>query len=173
MAKITSGIRLEFLRTDTRNFYREYREKSNAIIKKHTETARQLLEDNSPEDLGVFKDSWKIIPPRRQTVTSNTEFKIVNTDEKAFNKFFGRDSGLMPPQAPIENWVRRKITTSDRKEIKRVTFLVRRSIALGGTSRYRDLSVLGIRKDLSYESNSIIDNMEKAITTELNELNLQ
>lgn len=171
------SIRLEFIKESLGTVDREYRKSFNQILIEEANDAIAQLQAASPVGATQeLRNNWRLIYPRRQTVTFDVEYKLENTASNAYNRVFGRAPGTMPPNAPIERWVAFKYNLSGAR-LKRRTYAIRRKIGREGTERYKEgiagiPNQLGIKRDLSVEPGSPLDLMELNIAIRLNNLKL-
>lgn len=173
MSRKKGILRLEFLRTDLDSLKTEFRTAVNAVLNQHTNDAVEELRSQSPKGVdSELANSWEAIAARRQTVTFDTEYKVINTDPDAFNKLFGRNAGKFPPVEPLERWVIH-VLQPKVSEIRKTTFLVRRKIARKGTERSQQTVVLGFRRDMTYEPGSIVDKMQQKIEADLKKITIK
>jgi hypothetical protein len=164
------SFRFEFLETDLRSLDRDFRRRVNEVINTETASAVRLAAAATPKGVDEkLASSWAVIDARRQTVTFDVEYKIVNTDPDAYNKLFGRGAGKFPPIAPLERWVKFKFG-GNPTQVKQATYLVRRKISRFGTDRFSQPSLVGLNRDLSYTPGGIFDQMEQRINAGLDNL---
>lgn len=172
------AIRLEFIERSLVNVDKQYRKAFNQVLIEEASDAILKLQAASPVGATQeLRNNWRLIYPRRQTVTFDVEYKIENTASNSYNRIFGRAPGLMPPNAPIERWVAFKFNLSGTP-LKRRTLAIRKKIGREGTERYKESvagvpNKLGINRDLKVEPGSILDQMEVNIGTKLNNLKLR
>lgn len=171
------SIRLEFIEKSLGSVDREYRKAFNQILVEEASDAIAQLQAASPVGATQeLRNNWRLIYPRRQTVTFDVEYKLENTATNAYNRIFGRAPGAMPPNAPIERWVAYKYNLSGAR-LRSRTYAIRRKIGREGTERYKQglagtPNQLGIKRDLSVEPGSALDVMELNIVIRLNNLKL-
>ena len=106
--------------------------------------ADELQRESPVGATGDLKAGWTVVPSRRRIgeITSS----VVNTADDAFFRIVGRGPGKMPPEEPIDAWVRSKGGGSESDRRRRV-FLIRRKIAREGTDRWRNQdNILGLKR---------------------------
>lgn len=111
-----------------------------AAIHETAENAIRILRDASPEDQGVFKDSWFAFEHSNGVDVINDAPHAVYVEE-------GTTPHWPPPHA-IRGWIERNrdrlhgipINPVTPEDIQKVTFLICRKIATEGTKPYHILS---------------------------------
>ena len=81
---------------------------------------------NAPVNTGALRRSITIDDSKENVVRVGSNLKYAPFVE------FGTKPH-MPPWEPIEYWVRRKLRIKDKKELQKVTFIIRKKIAVRGT----------------------------------------
>jgi hypothetical protein len=99
-----------------------------AVTRGETEAVR-LTDAAGLVDQGLYKRAWQSWPTSYGAV-------LQNTAPYAGVLEFGRRPGSMPPEAPIREWVVRKLVANGRvdpADVDNVTYLIRRKIYQSGT----------------------------------------
>jgi hypothetical protein len=130
------------------------------------EIAQELQEKSYVGATGKLKSSWDVTQPRRESVTFEIRASIVNASDRAINRIAGRGSGLMPPDAPIRDWVRAKGIPESK------VYPIRKAIALKGTLRFRSKeNFAGLNPDGSLQPQGFLAIAEKKLAARLSNLN--
>jgi hypothetical protein len=174
-------LKLTYRETTWYDFDKRMRTQINNIFNSNAQEAIDKMKALSPRGVSDPQDSlaenWVLQQARRQLISSDVAVSIKNKSDNAYAKIFGRPAGGMPPEDPLERWVKSKLFANKqvtKGELKRTTYAIRRHIGLHGTNRWRnDDNPLGLNKDLTVKSTSPIAEMEQNIIKELNELRLQ
>lgn len=107
------------------------------VFNNRASEAVEELRRGTPEGAtGQLAAGWDYVPARKSAGVKEFRTTIVNTAENAQFRIVGRGPGKFPPGAPIEAWVKKKVGGTER-EVKSLTYLIRRKIAREGTERWK------------------------------------
>ncbi len=153
----------------------QFRKKTNDIFNEAANEAVAELRAASPVGAtSQLKNSWRVIPARRQSASFDTQVVVTNDAPSAFNRIFGRGPGLQPPIQPLERWIEAKQPQLEPKVVKRRAYALARRIAREGTQRYKtQAEPLGFSRNGEFRPGSIMDVAQKRIRSKLEVLNLE